>query len=34
MIPLGIGYFVAGFTQRKQAVHDFLANTLVLHKPG
>ncbi len=33
MIPLGIGYFVAGFTQRKQAVHDLLASTLVLHKP-
>lgn len=33
MIPLGIGYFIAGFTQRKQAVHDLLASTLVLYKP-
>ena len=32
MIPLGIGYFIAGFTQRKQALHDLLASTLVLHR--
>ena len=33
MIPLGIGYFLAGFTERKQALHDLLASTLVLHTP-
>jgi uncharacterized RDD family membrane protein YckC len=32
MIPLGIGYAIAGFTQRKQALHDLLASTLVLHR--
>lgn len=27
-----IGYFMAGFTARKQALHDILANTLVLDR--
>jgi uncharacterized RDD family membrane protein YckC len=27
-----IGYFMAGFTARKQALHDILANTLVLNR--
>lgn len=30
MIPLGIGYVIAGFTERKQAIHDMIANCLVL----
>jgi uncharacterized RDD family membrane protein YckC len=30
LIPLGIGYIIAGFTAKKQAVHDFIAGTLVL----
>jgi uncharacterized RDD family membrane protein YckC len=32
LIPLGIGYAFAGFTQRKQAVHDLISNCLVLRK--
>ena len=32
MIPLGIGYFMAGFTEKKQALHDMIAGTLVLRK--
>jgi uncharacterized RDD family membrane protein YckC len=31
-ITLGIGYIMAGFTQRKQALHDMIAGTLVLRK--
>jgi uncharacterized RDD family membrane protein YckC len=31
-IPLGIGYIMAGFTEKKQALHDFIAATLVLKK--
>jgi len=31
-IPLGIGYIMAGFTAKKQALHDFIAGTLVLRK--
>lgn len=31
-IPLGIGYIMAGFTEKKQALHDFIAGTLVLRK--
>lgn len=27
-----IGYLMAGFTERKQALHDFIASTLVLEK--
>jgi uncharacterized RDD family membrane protein YckC len=32
MIPFGIGYALAGFTQRKQALHDMIASTLVLRR--
>lgn len=30
MIPLGIGYIMAGFTEKKQAIHDMIASCLVL----
>ncbi|HKW55792.1 MAG TPA: RDD family protein [Candidatus Acidoferrum sp.] len=30
MIPLAIGYILAGFTEKKQAVHDMIASCLVL----
>jgi uncharacterized RDD family membrane protein YckC len=30
LIPLGIGYILAGFTERKQAIHDMVAACLVL----
>jgi uncharacterized RDD family membrane protein YckC len=30
MVPLGIGYIMAGFTAKKQALHDFIASTLVI----
>lgn len=30
MIPFGVGYVVAGFTEKKQAVHDMIASCLVL----
>jgi len=30
MIPLGIGYLMAGFTEKKQALHDMIAGTIVL----
>ncbi|HYL63967.1 MAG TPA: RDD family protein [Candidatus Methylomirabilis sp.] len=30
MIPLLIGYILAGFTEKKQAVHDMIASCLVL----
>jgi uncharacterized RDD family membrane protein YckC len=32
MIPLGIGYIMAGFTERKQALHDMIAGSLVLRR--
>ena len=32
MIPLGIGYIMAGFTERKQALHDMIASCLVLKR--
>lgn len=32
MIPLAIGYIMAGFTERKQALHDMIAGCLVLRK--
>ena len=32
MIPLMIGYIMAGFTEKKQAIHDMIANCLVLRK--
>jgi uncharacterized RDD family membrane protein YckC len=31
-IPLGIGYMMAGFTEKRQALHDMLASCLVLRK--
>jgi uncharacterized RDD family membrane protein YckC len=30
MIPLALGYIMAGFTAKKQALHDMIAGTLVL----
>ena len=30
LIPFGIGYILAGFTERKQALHDMIAGCLVL----
>jgi uncharacterized RDD family membrane protein YckC len=30
---LGIGYIIAGFTRKKQALHDMMADTLVLARP-
>ncbi|MGH9775684.1 MAG: RDD family protein [Candidatus Acidiferrales bacterium] len=32
MIPLMIGYIMAGFTEKKQALHDMIASCLVLRK--
>jgi uncharacterized RDD family membrane protein YckC len=32
MVPLFIGYFMAGFTARKQALHDMLAGCVVLRR--
>lgn len=32
LIPLCIGYIMAGFTEKKQAVHDMIASCLVLRK--
>jgi uncharacterized RDD family membrane protein YckC len=32
MIPAFIGYFMAGFTERKQALHDMIASCLVLRR--
>ncbi len=32
LIPLGIGYAMAGFTEKKQALHDMIVGTLVLRK--
>jgi len=32
LIPLAIGYILAGFTEKKQAVHDMIASCLVLRK--
>ena len=29
---LAIGFIMAGFTQRKQALHDFIVNTVVVRK--
>jgi uncharacterized RDD family membrane protein YckC len=30
MVPLFIGYIMAGFTEKKQALHDFIAGTVVI----
>ena len=32
LIPLAIGYIMAGFTEKKQALHDMIVGTLVLRK--
>jgi uncharacterized RDD family membrane protein YckC len=32
LIPLFIGYILAGFTEKKQAIHDMIAGCLVLRK--
>ena len=32
IIPLAIGYIMAGFTEKKQALHDMIASCLVLRK--
>ncbi len=32
MVPLAIGYIMAGFTERRQALHDMLAGCLVLRR--
>lgn len=32
-MTLWIGYIIAGFTDKKQALHDIIANTLVWKKP-
>jgi uncharacterized RDD family membrane protein YckC len=32
LIPFGIGYAMAGFTQKKQALHDMIASCLVLRR--
>jgi uncharacterized RDD family membrane protein YckC len=32
MVPLYIGFIMAGFTQKKQALHDMIAGTLVWHR--
>lgn len=32
MIPLFIGYIMAGFTEKKQALHDMIASCLVLRR--
>jgi uncharacterized RDD family membrane protein YckC len=28
-----VGYFIAGFTEKKQALHDIIASCLVLRRP-
>jgi uncharacterized RDD family membrane protein YckC len=32
LIPLWIGYIMAGFTEKKQALHDMIAGCLVLRR--
>jgi len=32
LVPLWIGFIMAGFTERKQALHDMIAGTLVLRR--
>ena len=34
MIPLAIGYLMAGFTARKRALHDIMADTFVIKTQG
>lgn len=33
MLTLGVGYAMAGFTRRRQALHDMVAGTLVIRVP-
>jgi uncharacterized RDD family membrane protein YckC len=33
LVPLAIGYIMAAFTSRKRALHDILADTLVIRSP-
>lgn len=33
-IPLGIGFLIAAFTARKQALHDIIVKTLVVQEMG
>jgi uncharacterized RDD family membrane protein YckC len=32
IIPFGIGYMMAGFTERKRALHDMIADTVVIKR--
>lgn len=32
MIPLLIGYIMASFTDKRQALHDMIAGCLILHR--
>ena len=32
VMTVGIGYIMAGFTEKKQALHDIIAGTLVIRK--
>ncbi|MCW5744805.1 MAG: RDD family protein [Alphaproteobacteria bacterium] len=32
IVPLGIGYMMAGFTDRKRALHDMIADTVVIKR--
>jgi uncharacterized RDD family membrane protein YckC len=32
LIPLGVGFILAGFTEKKQALHDMISGCLVLRK--
>jgi uncharacterized RDD family membrane protein YckC len=32
-LTLGVGFAMAGFTRRRQALHDMIAGTLVIHQP-
>ncbi|MGH9741274.1 MAG: RDD family protein [Candidatus Acidiferrum sp.] len=34
ILSLGVGYLMCGFTKKKQALHDKLANCLVLRRPS
>lgn len=32
VIPFNLPYIIVGFTPKKQAIHDFIADTIVLHE--
>lgn len=34
LVPALIGYIMAGFTEKKQALHDMIAGCLILHREG